>query len=75
MPLIKLNRINKGGAIYVNSDHIVYMEVEAKTTTVHMRNNLFSVEEPLEVIARQIEVQEAERIKNGIQESGLPPKA
>jgi hypothetical protein len=75
MPIIKLNRINKGGTVFVNSDQIIYMEVEAKTTTVHMRNNLFSVEETLEAIAKQIEDMEADRIKRGIQESGLAPKA
>jgi hypothetical protein len=72
MPLIKLNRINKGGAICVNSDHIMFVEIESRTTTVHMMHNLlFSVEEPLEAIAQQIENMEAERIAKGIQQSGL----
>ena len=72
MPLIKLNRINKGGEIIVNSDHIVYVEVESRSTTIHMiRNLLFSVEEPLEAIAAQIEEKAAARISKGIQHSGL----
>jgi hypothetical protein len=49
MPLMKLSRINKGGDILINTDHILFVEVEAKTTTVHMTDNLlFSVEEPLD---------------------------
>ena len=72
MPLIKLNRINKGGEIFINSDHIVYMEVESRSTTIHMvQNLLFSVEEPLEVVATQIEGKATERISKGIQQSGL----
>ena len=54
MPLIKLNRINKGGEILINTDHILYAEVEAKTTTIHMTGNLlFSVEEPLHVLSQK----------------------
>src|SRR6266567_3476628 len=46
MPLIKLNRINKGGELIVGSEHIVYIEVESKATTIHMTDGLlFSVEE------------------------------
>ncbi len=72
MPLIKLNRINKGGEIVVNSDHILFIEVESKATTVHMAGNLlFSVEEPLDSIAPRIEAIETARIKNAIQQSGL----
>jgi len=75
MPLIKLSRINKGGEIVVNSDHILFIEVESKTTTVHMTNNLlFSVEEPLDSIAIKIEMLETARIKNAIQQSGLVGK-
>jgi uncharacterized protein YlzI (FlbEa/FlbD family) len=75
MPLIKLNRINRGGAIFVNSDQMLYMEVESKTTTIHMASGLlFSVEESLDSIVKQIEILEADRIKSGIQESGLVAK-
>jgi hypothetical protein len=75
MPLIKLNRINKGGEIVVNSDHILFIEVESRTTTLHMAHNLlFSVVEPLDEITRQIEAKESDRIKIGIQESGLGSK-
>jgi len=31
--LIKLSRINKGGEIVVNSDHILFIEIESKATT------------------------------------------
>ena len=56
MPLIKLNRINKGGEILLNSEHIVFIEIEARTTTVHMRKGLlFSVEESPAAIAEIIE--------------------
>jgi uncharacterized protein YlzI (FlbEa/FlbD family) len=76
MPLIKLNRINKGGEILLNSGHIVYIETESKTTTVHLTANLlFSVEEAPGAIAARIEELETARIKNAIVESGLPPKA
>ena len=72
MPLIKLNRINKGGEILIHSEHIVYVEVESRTTTLHMTGGLlFSVEESLDVIAEKVEAVETARIRNGIQQSGL----
>lgn len=75
MPLIKLNRINKGGEIVINSDHILFIEVESRTTTVHMTDNLlFSVEEPLDAIAPRIESMETDRIKNAIQQGGAVGK-
>jgi uncharacterized protein YlzI (FlbEa/FlbD family) len=75
MPLIKLSRINKGGEIVVNSDHILFIEVESKSTTVHMTGNLlFSVEEPLDSISMKIEMLATGRIKNAIQQSGLVSK-
>ncbi len=76
MPLIKLNRINKGGEILVNSEHIVYIETEAKTTTVHMSQNLlFAVEEPPAFIADRIDQIESARIEHAIEDSGLGGKA
>ena len=70
MPLIKLSRINKGGEIVVNSDHILFIEVESRATTVHMTGNLlFSVEEPLDAIAIKVEMLETARFKNAIQRS------
>jgi hypothetical protein len=79
MPLIKLSRINKGGEIVVNSDRILFIEVESRATTVHMTGNLlFSVEEPLDSIAIKIEALHAARFQNAIQQSGLtaqPPAA
>ena len=72
MPLIKLSRINKGGEIVINSDHILFVEIESRVTTVHMTGNLlFSVEEPLDSIAIKVEMLETARIKNAIQQSGL----
>lgn len=75
MPLIKLNRINKGGEILLNSEHIVFIEIEARSTTVHMRKGLlFSVEETPTAVAEAIERLEVARIKNAIVESGLGSK-
>ncbi len=71
MPLITLNRINKGGEIVVNSDHIVFIEVESKTTTLHLTGGLlFSVEEPLHSIAERIEVIETTRLRKALPPSG-----
>jgi uncharacterized protein YlzI (FlbEa/FlbD family) len=71
MPLIKLNRINKGGDILLNSDQIVYIETESRTTTVHLAGGLlFSVEETPEAVAAKVEELAAARIANGILESG-----
>jgi hypothetical protein len=72
MPLIKLNRINKGGEIIINSDYIQFVEIESRATTVHMDGNLlFSVEDPLDSIPIKIEAIETARLKNAIQQSGL----
>ena len=76
MPLIKLNRINKGGEIVINSDHILFLELESRTTTIHMTNNLlFSVEEPVDAIAIKVEALLTARLKNAGQQSGLTDKA
>jgi uncharacterized protein YlzI (FlbEa/FlbD family) len=76
MPLIKLNRINRGGEILLNSDHIIYIETEAKSTTVHLTQNLlYAVEETPEAIAATIEQMETARIKNALVESGLAAKS
>lgn len=75
MPLIKLNRINKGGEILINSEHIVYIETESRTTTVHLTDGLlFSVEETPDAVAEKIEQLAAARIANGILESGVAAK-
>ncbi len=75
MPLIKLHRINKGGEIVINSDHIVYAEIESKVTTVHMLGNLlFSVEEPLDAISATVKSLQADQMKNAIQDTGLAQK-
>ena len=79
MALIKLNRINRGGEIIINSEHVDFIEVESKSTTVHMRGNLlFSVEESMNAILEKIEAIESARIAKGIRASGLtglPPIA
>lgn len=75
MPLINLNRINKGGDILLNSEHIVFIETESRTTTVHLTANLlFSVEESPAAIAARIEEIETSRIRNAIIDSGMTPK-
>ena len=75
MALIKLNRINKGGEIYINSEHIVFVEMEAKSTTIHLTEGLiFSVEESPDVVAVKMEALEVARIAKGITMGGLPPK-
>jgi hypothetical protein len=75
MPLLKLNRINKGGEILVNSEHIPYIETESGSTTLHMSHNmLFAVEKPPHAIAERIEEIETARIKNAIVQSGLTSK-
>jgi len=76
MPLIKLNRINKGGEILLNSEHIVYIETEGKSTTVHLTQNLlYAVEESPTMIAERVEQIETSRIRNAIVESGLPARS
>ena len=75
MPLIKLNRINKGGEILLNSEHILYIEMESRSTTVHLMHNLlYAVEESPAVIAERIEQIETARIRNAIVESGITSK-
>ena len=75
MPLIKLNRINKGGEILLNSEHIVSIETEDRSTTVHLTQNLlYSVEETPSAIAERVEQIETARVRNAIVESGLVGK-
>jgi uncharacterized protein YlzI (FlbEa/FlbD family) len=72
MPLIKLNRINKGGEIVLNSALILSIEVESKSTTVRLSDGqIFSVQESIDAIMQLVEHIESERIKNGILSSGL----
>lgn len=72
MPPIKLNRINKGGEILLNSEHIVFIETESRSTTVHLTANiLFSVEETPAAIAQRREQLETAPFKNAYVESGL----
>ncbi len=70
MPMIKLNRINKGGEIVLNSEHIVFIETESRSTTVHLTHNLlFSVEETPSGIAELIERLESARFRNAMGET------
>ena len=72
MPLIKLNRINKGGEMFINSEHIAFIEVEGGSTTVHLTDGLlFSVEESPDAVAAKIEELAVARIANAIMESGV----
>jgi len=55
MAMIKLNRINKGGEIILNSDHVLFIEIDSRVTTIHMTSNLlFSVVETPDAICAQI---------------------
>lgn len=66
MPLVKLNRINKGGEIVLNSTHIVFIEIEGRSTTVHLTAGLlFSVEETPDAILQLIEQTAAARTQGG----------
>lgn len=70
MPLIKLNRINKGGEIYLNTEHIRFIEIEGRSTTVNMGpGNVYAVEETPQQIAQMLETMEAARFRGGIQGS------
>ena len=72
MPFIKLNRINKGGDIVINSEHIVFVEIEGRSTTVHLTSNLlFSVEESPEAVAGLVEKAETARIRIASVDAGL----
>jgi uncharacterized protein YlzI (FlbEa/FlbD family) len=72
--MIKLNRINKGGEIAINSDQILFVEIESRTTTIRMTDNLiFSVEESVDAVMAKIESVSTARISNAIRQSGLVP--
>ena len=75
MPLIKLNRINKGGEIYLNSAQIRFIEIESGSSTVNMGpGNVYAVQETPEAIAATVERLESSRISNAIRMSGLAPE-
>lgn len=68
MPLLKLNRINKGGEIYLNSEQIRFIEIEGRSTTVNMGpGNVYAVEESPEQISQMLETMEVARFRNAIQ--------
>lgn len=72
MPLIKLNRINKGGEIVINSEHIQFVEIEGKSTTVQLGPGLlFSVEESPVAISDKVEQMETDRIKHALIQTGI----
>ena len=69
MPLLKLNRINKGGEILINSEQIMYIEIESKVTTVHLSDRqIFSVEDSPEALAEKIESAHTARIANALRQ-------
>jgi hypothetical protein len=75
MALIKVNRINKGGELLINTEHILLVEVESRSTTIHMTHNLiFSVDETPDAISDKLERLHTARITNAIQQSGLTAK-
>lgn len=75
MPLLKLNRINKGGEIYVNSDQIRFIEIETGSTTVNMGpGNVYAVQESPEIISGKIEEMHSARIRNAINSSSPTEK-
>ena len=72
MALLKLHRINKGGEILINTEHILLVEVESRSTTIQMTHNLiFSVDETPDAISEKLECLYATRMTNAIQQSGL----
>jgi uncharacterized protein YlzI (FlbEa/FlbD family) len=72
MPLLKLNRINKGGEIYLNSDQIRFIEIDAGSSTVNLGpGNVYAVQESPEFISAKLEEMESARIRTAIQTSGL----
>lgn len=76
MPLLKLNRINKGGEIFLNSDQIRFIEIEDGSSTINMGpGNVYAVMEKPETISAQLEEMETARIRNAIQTSGLMQKS
>jgi uncharacterized protein YlzI (FlbEa/FlbD family) len=75
MPLLKLNRINKGGEIYLNSEQIRFIEMEDGSTTINMGpGNVYAVQEMPEAISAKLEEMETARIRNAIQTSDLIQK-
>ena len=75
MALIKLNRINKGGEIFINSDHILFVEMESKSTTIHLTEGLlFSVEEPPDAVALKMEALEVARFAKGLAQLNPPQR-
>ena len=75
MPLLKLNRINKGGEIYLNSDQIRFIEIESGSSTINMGpGNVYAVQETPISISNQLEEMETARIRNAIQTSDLVQK-
>ena len=75
MPLLKLNRINKGGEIYLNSDLIRFIEIESGSSTINMGpGNVYAVQETPEAISAKVEEMYSHRIRDAILASGLTDK-
>jgi hypothetical protein len=72
MPLLKLNRINKGGEIYLNSEQIRFIEIESGSSTVNLGPGfVYAVQETPDAISSRLEEMESARIRNALQSSGL----
>ena len=75
MALLKLNRINKGGEVYVNSELIRFVEIETGSTTVNMGpGSIFAVQESPGAISAMLETMETLRIKNALHPPTTPPQ-
>ena len=75
MPLLKLNRINKGGEIFLNSDLIRFIEIESGSSTINMGpGNVYAVQETPEAISAKVEEMHSHRIRDAILASGLVEK-
>jgi len=75
MPLLKLNRINKGGEIYINSEQIRFIEIESGSSTVNLGpGNVYAVQETPDIISAKLEEMASLRIRNAIATSGLVEK-
>ena len=75
MPLLKLNRINKGGEIFINSDQIRFIEIESGSSTINMGpGNVYAVQESPEHISQIVEEMHTKRVRDAIITSGILEK-
>ena len=70
MPLLKLNRINKGGEIFLNSDQIRFIEIDGGSSTVNLGpGNVYAVQESPDSISAKLEEMESARIRTDQQQA------